>query len=116
MYSIEKTVPVSKGYIFYKNLLLLYPQQYRKKFGHEMLTLFEDIYHETLVKSGKIGFTFWLSINFDIAKSAFEQHRQLLKKQGMKKYSQQTLHINKYNIIGGLLLLPFFSMFVIEVF
>ncbi len=32
----------------------------------------------------------------------------------MKKYLQQTLHFNIYNIVGGILLLPFLLLFTID--
>lgn len=115
MHNTEKSIVVSKTYIFFKNLLLLYPDTYRKTFEEEILITFEDMYQEKLLQDGEIGITFWFQIYMDIVINALEQHRQLLKKQGMKKYTQQTLHINKYNIIGGLLLLPFFSVFLINV-
>jgi hypothetical protein len=115
MHSTEKSVTISKGYVFYKNLLLLYPELYRKEFAEEMLLMFEDIYQETFVKQGKIDITFWLSLSFDITKNAVEQHIHLCKKQGMKKYLTKTLHINRYNIIGALLLLPFLSVFAIDI-
>src|SRR5207248_2005156 len=47
-------------------------------------------------------------------KSVVEQHVYLMAKYGMKRYLQNTLHMNKYNIIGGILLLPFFIMMVID--
>ncbi len=115
MHDTEKSVAVTKGYVLYKSLLILYPESYRKKFEQEMLTIFEDISQEQLRKSGKTGISFWLSLSFDIARSAAEQHMQLLKKQGMKKYIHQTLLINRYNIIGALLLLPFLTVFAIDV-
>src|SRR5258708_16859826 len=37
-----------------------------------------------------------------------------MQKLGMKKYIRKTFHINKYNTIGFLLLLPFFSIFFID--
>ncbi|SRR5258708_22323 len=114
MDKIEKSLVITKGYVFYKSLLLLYPDIYRKKFGQEMLILFADIYKETIAKKGKVGFVFWFAVFLDTTKSALEQHLQLVKKQGVKKYLQNTLRINRYNIIGALLLLPFLSVFVID--
>jgi hypothetical protein len=114
MHNTEKSVVVSTSYIFFKNLLLLYPNRYRKKFGQEMLFTFDDLYQEKLHRDGKIGILFWVVIFFDITKTAFEEHGIEMKKKGMKRYVQKTLNINKYNIIGALLLLPFFSVFFID--
>lgn len=114
MLNSEKLVVISKAQRVFQNLLLLYPDTYRKKFGQEMLIAFEDLYTERLINERKSGIFFWLVISLDIVKSAFEQHRELIIKKGMKKYIRQTLHINIYNIIGGLLLLPFLSVFFID--
>lgn len=105
---------VTREYVFFKTLLLLYPASYLRKFGKEMLITFEDMYQEKMLRDGEIGFTFWFSIFLDIIKSTFEQHRVALKKQGMKKYVNKTLHINRYNVIGTLLLLPFLSVLSID--
>lgn len=92
-------------------LLLFYPEQYRKKYGQEMRLLFQDMYQEELSKKGSIGIGFWFSQVGDITQSVIEQHIDMIQKQGMKKYLQQTFHINKYNVIGGILLLPFVIIF-----
>lgn len=95
--------------------LLLYPEAYRKKFGQEMRLVFTEIYHEEYVKNGKVGFGFWLSQIGDITKSVIEQHIDDIGKKGMKKYLQQTLHINTYNIISIVFLLPVILMTGVEV-
>lgn len=115
MHNTERSVAISKELTIFKNLLLLYPDSYRKKFELEMLITFGDMYQEKKLRDGKIGFLFWLGISLDISKSACKQHGELLKKQGMKKYLFKTLHFNTCNIIGALLLLPFLSVFLIDV-
>ena len=42
----------------------------------------------------------------DIAKGVIEQHSDVVRKQGMKKY----FHLSNYNIIGLILLLPFLTL------
>src|SRR5579872_2524246 len=114
MHKTENLVIVSKAQKIFQSLLLLYPEKYRKKFGQEMLLMFEDLYQEKFVKDGNVGVFFWLTISLDIIKNSFEQHGELIQKQGLRKYMQKTFRINKYNIIGFLLLLPFFSVFIID--
>ncbi len=96
-------------------LVLFYPEQYRKKYGQEMFMLFQDMYQEELTKNGNIGLGFWFFQVGDITKSIIEQHIDEIGKKGMKKYLQQTFHINTYNVIGGILLLPIFIVFFIDV-
>jgi len=115
MYSTEKLVLPSKAQRIFQNLLLLYPEQYRKRFEDEMLLTFEDLYQEKVALDGQAGVLFWLRISFDIFATALEQQGKQMQKLGMKKYMGKTFHINKYNIIGFVLLLPFFSVFLISI-
>ena len=104
MYDTEETVlPSTKPDAFYKILLLVYPEPYRKHFGEQMLFAFEDMYQAELEKHGKIRLGFWFSIFLDTTESVITEHINMIKKQGIKNY----LNINKYNVIGGILLLPF---------
>lgn len=114
MFNEANSVIGTNGYAFFKSLLLLYPESYRKKFEQEMLITFEDLYQERLVKQN-LAIIFWVSLSVDIINSAARQHIQLAEKQGMRKYLQQTLHINKFNIIGGIFLLPAFLIFCIDI-
>jgi hypothetical protein len=114
MHKTEKVIVYPKEFTFIRNLLLLYPDRYRKKFQQEILITVEDMYQERLLKVGKVNTLYWFVISFDIIKSACNQHVELLNKQGMKKYIHETLQIDKFNIIGGLLLLPFFIVFLID--
>lgn len=116
MHNTERLLSISKEQKVFHTLLLLYPEQYRKRFADEMLLTFEDLYQEKVAQEGQAGILFWLRISFDIFISALEQHRKQMQKLGMKKYLGKTLHINKYNIIGLVLLLPFFSVFLISLF
>jgi hypothetical protein len=95
-------------------LLLLYPTQYRKEYGREIELVFYDLYQEEIAKKGNAGFRFWFSQVGDILQSVIEQHKELVLKVGMKRYLQQTLHVNKYNVIGFLFLLPFLLMFTTD--
>lgn len=112
--SNEITVAKPRADGLYRTLLFLYPESYRKRFGQEMLFLFYDLYKEELAKRGNIGVGFWVSICLDSLQSAMIEHLLLMKKQGIKTYLQQTWHINRYNVIGGILLMPFFLMFIID--
>lgn len=113
MHEVRESVLITE-HKFYQFLLLLYPESYRKKFGYEMLVTFEDMYQERIVNDKSVGLIFWFAIIFDITKNAFEQHNDLIHKKGMRNYLFKTLHFNIYNIIGGLLLLPFLSLFLID--
>lgn len=103
----------AKRYITF--FLQLYPIPYRKKFGQEIYYVFQDVYNEELAKHGKVTGGFWILQAFDFIKSAGEQHVSLINKIGMKKYLNKSLHINRYNVIGFILLLPFLSVFLIDV-
>src|SRR6185312_6663899 len=80
-------------------LLLFYPEQYRRKYGQEMRLLFQDLYREEIAKKGSVSATFWLIQIGDITKSVIEQHIDMIQKQGLKKYLQKTLHINRFNVL-----------------
>jgi hypothetical protein len=95
-------------------LFLLYPLPYRKKFENEMLLVFNDMYQEELTEYGKIRTVFWLSQSVDLFKSIIEQHEEFARKYGFKKYIKNILHINKYNVLGVIFLLPFISMFLVD--
>src|ERR1043165_5863757 len=99
----ENILAFRKQDAFYKAMLLLYPEPYRNHFGDEMLLAFEDMYQEELETKGRIRLRFWISIFLDTAKSVLTEHMNMMKKQGVKNY----LNINTYNVIGGILLLPF---------
>ncbi|MDE2025231.1 MAG: hypothetical protein KGJ07_01940 [Patescibacteria group bacterium] len=96
-------------------LLLLYPSQYRNKFGEDMRTIFLDLYHEELIENGNIGVMFWLTQIGDITKSSIIEHVNFMKQKGMEKYFHQTFGINKFNLIGGIFLLPLFIVTAIDV-
>lgn len=96
-------------------LLQLYPEKYRRKFGEEVRFLLEDMYQEELRQKGKVGLRFWFFQIGDITKGVIEQHSAEMATLGMKKYVQQTLQINKYNIIGGVFLLPAVFVFLLDI-
>jgi hypothetical protein len=107
------SVPTNAEKLF-NFLLFFYPKQYRRKYGKEMRLLFQDMYQEEVTKKGSVSLTFWFSQVGDITKSLIEQHIDIIQKQGIKKYLQQTFHINKYNVISGIFLLPVFFMTLVE--
>lgn len=115
MYKAEILLVSAHAEKLFNLFLLFYPEQYRKKYGHEMLLLFQDMYQEELTKKGDISLTFWFSQFVDITKSVIEQHIDMIQRQGMKKYLQQTLHVNSYNIISVIFLLPVILMTCVEV-
>lgn len=108
MYKTEElTVPITKESFIYKTLLFLYPDQYRKKFGEQMLLVFQDMYEDEYKNFGKIRSVFWLRVSTDALQSIITQHLDFIKKEGLKKYLREVLHVNKYSVIGAILLLPF---------
>lgn len=111
--SAQLSIPKRAEDLF-KIMLFLYPKKYRKRFGHEMFLVFQDMYYEELEKHGKVGVFFWTSQIVDMTKSILDEHKNLIIKKGMKKYLQQSLHINKSNIVGALLLLPFLTLLGID--
>lgn len=108
MYDKTEVTIQTKAAAFYKNLLFLYPSTYRKQFGEQMLLVFHDMYQDELSVKGNVQFGFWLSIILDVTKSSITQHISAMKQQGWRKY----FHITIYNIIGGILLLPFLLIFI----
>ncbi len=94
--------------------LLLYPETYRKQYASEMRLLFYEMYQEEVASNGKVRLEFWFSQVSDMTKSVIEQHVNDIGKKGMKKYLQQTLHINRYNVIGLILLSPALAVFAID--
>jgi len=105
--SLDLTLLSRKEFALYKLLLLFYPEAYRQRFGEEMLLVFQDMYAEELRTKGHVGVGFWISVVEDGIKSVLAEHIETLRKDGMKKYLQHTLHFNRYNLIGVGLLLPF---------
>jgi hypothetical protein len=106
----EETITQTSIDNFYKLLLHFYPKNYRQRYGEQMLYAFQDLYQEALAKSGKIGLGFWLSTFTDTLQSVFREHLNMIKQVGIKKY----FRISNYNILGGILLLPFFLLFGLD--
>jgi len=88
-------------------LLYLYPESFRDKFGGEIQMVFQDAYQEELAMRGTVSLGFWLSALIDLVQSVVAQHADIIRKQGMKSYLQETLQLNKFHVIGAILLLPF---------
>ena len=99
---------------FYELLLLLYPETYQNRFGVEMMYTFQDMRAEERTKHGNVGIGFWSGILIDTLLSALHEHGEALRKEGMKKYLQQTLKLNNYNLISLVLLLPFLIIACID--
>ena len=96
-------------------MLSFYPVRYRKRFGQEMLFVFEDLCKEELEKHQKLTVNFLFQELADVTISIVQEHIHEVQQKGMKKYLQQTLHINKFNVIGGVLLLPAFLVLCIDI-
>jgi hypothetical protein len=111
---IEDGMVEDKADRFYELLLLLYPEAYRNRFGVEMLYTFQDMRAEERTKHGTTGVGFWFTILIDTLLSALREHGEALRKEGMKKYLQQTLKLNNYNLVSLILLLPFLIMGCID--
>ena len=111
---IEHGMVEDKADRFYELLLLLYPEAYRNRFGVEMLYTFQDMRAEERTKHGNPGVGFWSTIVIDTLLSALREHGEALRKEGMKKYLQQTLKLNNYNLVSMILLLPFLIMGCID--
>lgn len=115
MYDSHKTILIpDKALTVYKVFLFLYPKQYRKRFGLQMLYTFQDLYQEEIHKNKHINGRFWILLLLDILQSTCEQQKDVIQKNGMRNYIQQTLHINRYNIIGSILLLPFITLMAMD--
>ena len=111
MYNISENAMVEeKSDRLYEMLLLLYPEPYRIKFGREMLYTFRDMRDEERTKRGMAGVVFWSTILFDTLLSAVHEHREAIRKDGMKKYLHRTPKLNNYNLVSLILLLPFLLM------
>jgi hypothetical protein len=110
----ENAMVEEKSDRLYELLLLLYPETYRIKFGREMLYTFQDMRDEERAKRGMAGVGFWSGILFDTLLSAVHEHREVIRKDGMKKYLYQTLKLNNYNLVSLVLLLPYFIMACID--
>jgi len=111
---IEDGMVEDKADRFYEMLLLLYPEAYRNRFGAEMLCTFQDMRAEERTKHGNAGIGFWSDILIDTLLSALREHGETLRKEGMKKYLQQTLKLNNFNLVSLILLLPFLIMGCID--
>lgn len=98
----------------FKTLLWFYPQTFRKRFASQLLLTFDDMYQEEMEKNGRVGIGFWSRIFTDLAISIGTQHLATMKKQGFKTYFRKTLNLNIFNILGFIFLIPFFSLFLID--
>lgn len=115
MYDTHKiTLPIYAEK-FFTAFLLLYPESYRRKYGQEMLLVFQDMFLEEQSKKGYVGIEFWFQQSADAMQSIVTQHLSIIMKNGFKKYLQKTLGMNTYNIIASFFLLPIFLVLFIDV-
>lgn len=60
---MKKTSPAAlRAARAYALFLKLYPKEYRRMFGDQMLRTFEDRHNDWSARSGKTGFAYWLAI------------------------------------------------------
>ena len=95
----------------YKFLLVFYPKTYKQRFLEEMLLVLNDLKVDELREKGKIGLNFWLFQFSDLSKSVIEENLDDMQKRGMRKY----FRLNNYNIIGAVLVLPVFIVFLVDI-
>jgi len=99
----------------YDTLLYVYPEDYSSQYGRQMNQTFRDLYREAKAKDGSKGvFSLWLGVLGDLLISAVEEHLYSIKHDGLKKHLVRNLHINRYGVLGALLLVPFLIMFTIS--
>ncbi|MCL4384096.1 hypothetical protein M1116_01455 [Patescibacteria group bacterium] len=91
---------------FYRHLLHLYPSAYQRRFNTEMLTTFNDLYHDEVKLYGKIKPWFLLEMTTDTILNIINEHFFMIKKHGLLNY----LHFNRYHLLGGILLSPFITL------
>ena len=97
-------------YELYKKLFYLYPKKYRDEFGNQILLVFKDLYNDELKDKGRVGFVFWILQFADLTNSLLSENMDSFFSKGFRKY----FNLNNYNIIGGLLLLPLFTVTFID--
>lgn len=114
MTKTHNAVTKSKEEILFSIMLSFYPDSYRKRFGREMMYVFQDLCQQEIADNGTLSVGFWFSIMTDSLLSIVTQHLNEMGKKGIKKYFRQTWHVNKYNIIGFIFLLPFLLMFAVD--
>ena len=76
-----------------------------------MLLIINDLKRDELREKGRIKFSFWAFQYSDVSKSLFSEHIDFLNKSGFRKYFK----LNNFNIIGGVLMLPAFTVFMIDI-
>jgi hypothetical protein len=71
MRSRSGTLPIK----LYGRVLYVYPKEFRKEFGDQMVAAFEEGYRDAGQSAHRSGFAiFWISILFDCLASAFAEH------------------------------------------
>jgi hypothetical protein len=95
----------------YALLLSLYPDEYRTTFREEMLWVLSEMYAENT----KSTYEFWFLILLDTGKSVLLENRRNLMKQHVIFLTGQKIQINRYNIFGGVFLLPIIFVTLIDI-
>jgi len=82
----------------YRFLLKAYPSRFRRKYGPDMLQVFQDCCRRTFHQSGEIGvIELWAMTLFDLARSLIEEHTQ--KEAGMT--GSNFVRLSGWALIGG---------------
>lgn len=97
----------------YRLLLCAYPLKHRREYGEQLDQLFGDLYRDEKARK-HIGLSFWMRMISDTGQSAAVEHVAAIREEGMNTYLQNYLHLNRWNLIGAFLLLPIFTMAVID--
>lgn len=57
----------------YRRLLRLFPEEFRKRRGQEMETLFHDMSEQWVEERGRMGARFWMSLGWDMGSEALRE-------------------------------------------
>ncbi len=114
MYKTDAIVIAKRDRIIFNLLLMLYPASFRKHYSREMNTLFEDLYKEELENHGRITLRFWILQVVDIIKGSVSEHIHMIRKRGLLRHLMTVFHLDQYNVLGGILLLPVLVMVAID--
>jgi len=92
----------ARRFKIYAKLLYLYPPNYRRQYGQQLLQTIADMVDDA--PSAGARFAVWLRISFDLPITICKEHFLTI---GENMYTKQNLHTNRNAVIGGaLLLLP----------
>jgi hypothetical protein len=73
----------------YRALLILYPANFRRDYGHHMTQVFRDTCRDTYRQEGAWGLAFWWGAAlFDLLQTVIEQHRKVTFTMSQAKFIQ----------------------------